>query len=87
MFTTGLLYRPLNLVLIKKNQPLHSGYQYWNDNEAATDHGGVMADSCIRRIASLVPQHALNPYWLSLGCCSVIGTIMFLIRFNTILAA
>ena len=42
--------RPLNLVLIKKNQQSHSGYQYWNDNEAATDHGGVMADSCIRRI-------------------------------------
>ena len=46
--------RPLNLVLIKKNQQLHSGYQYWNDNEAATDHGGVMADSCIRRMAHCV---------------------------------
>ena len=45
-----IAYRPLNLVLIKKNQQLHSGSQYWNDNEAATDHGGVMADSCIRRM-------------------------------------
>ena len=51
--------RPLNLVLIKKNQQLHSGYQYWNDNEAATDHGGVMADSCIRRmVRSCVPAGA-----------------------------
>ena len=45
--------RQLNLVQIKKNQQLHSGSQYWNDNEAATDHGGVMADSCIRRILVL----------------------------------
>ena len=45
-----IAYKPLNLVLLKKNQQLHSGSQYWNDNEAATDHGGVMADSCIRRI-------------------------------------
>ena len=30
---------PLNLVLIKKNQQFHSRSQYWNDNEAATDHG------------------------------------------------
>ena len=34
--------RPLNLVLIKKNQQLHSRSQYWNDNEAATDHGGFV---------------------------------------------
>ena len=39
--------RPLNLVLIKKNQQLHSRSQYWNDNEAAP----VMADSYIRRMA------------------------------------
>ena len=32
--------RSLNLVLIKKNQQLHSRSQYWNDNEAA--HGGFV---------------------------------------------
>ena len=31
--------RSLNLVLIKKNQQLHSRCQYWNENETATDHG------------------------------------------------
>ena len=36
--------------------------------------------------ASLVPLPVLNPYWLSLSCCSMIGAILFLIRFNTILA-
>ena len=34
--------RPLKLVLIKKNQQLHSQSQYWNGNEAATDHGGFV---------------------------------------------
>ena len=31
--------RPLNLVLIKKNQQLHSRSQYWNDNEAPPANG------------------------------------------------
>ena len=31
--------RPLNLVLIKKNQQLHSRSQYWNNNEAAPANG------------------------------------------------
>ena len=35
-------------------------------------------------IASLVPLPALNPYWLSLSGCSMIGANLFLIRFNTI---
>ena len=34
--------RPLNLVLIKKNQQLHSRSQYWNDNEAAPANGGFV---------------------------------------------
>ena len=34
--------RPLNLVLIKKNQQLHSRPQYWNDNEAAPANGGFV---------------------------------------------
>ena len=34
--------RPLNLVLIKKNQKLHSRPQYWNDNEAAPVNGGFV---------------------------------------------
>ena len=34
--------RPLNLVLIKKNQQLHSQSQYWNDNEAAPAIGGFV---------------------------------------------
>ena len=34
--------RPLNLVLIKKNQHLHSRSQYWNDNEAAPANGGFV---------------------------------------------
>ena len=32
--------RPLDLVLIKKNEQLHSRPQYWNDNEAAPANGG-----------------------------------------------
>ena len=34
--------RPLNLVLIKKHQQLHSRSQYWNDNEAAPANGGFV---------------------------------------------
>ena len=45
-----IAYKAIEFSTNKKNQQLHSGYQYWNDNEAATDHGGVMADSCIRRM-------------------------------------
>ena len=33
---------PLHLVLIKKNQQLHSRSQYWNDNEAAPANGGFV---------------------------------------------
>ena len=43
-----IAYKTIEFSINKKNQQLHSGYQYWNENEAATDHGGVMADSCIR---------------------------------------
>ena len=45
-----IAYKAIEFSTIKNNQQFHSGSQYWNDNEAATDHGGVMADSCIRRI-------------------------------------
>ena len=34
--------RPLNLVLIKKNQQLHSRPKYWNDNEAAPANSGFV---------------------------------------------
>ena len=34
--------RPLNLVLMKKKQQLHSRSQYWNDNEAAPANGGFV---------------------------------------------
>ena len=37
--------RPLNLVLIKKNQQLHSRSQYWNDNEAATEVRSIILKS------------------------------------------
>ena len=33
---------PLNIVLIKKNQQLHSRSQYWNDNEAVPANGGFV---------------------------------------------
>ena len=39
---TVLNIKPLNLVLIKKNQQLHSRSQYWNDNEAAPANGGFV---------------------------------------------
>ena len=61
--------RPLKLVLIKKNQQLHSGYQYWNDNEAATDHGGVMADSCIRRMLLLDLPLSFSLHGLTIPVC------------------
>ena len=47
-----IAYKTIAFSINKNNQQLHSGYQYWNDNEAATDRSGVMADSCIRRIGS-----------------------------------
>ena len=34
--------RPLNLVVIKKNQQLHSRPLYWNNNEAAPANGGFV---------------------------------------------
>ena len=35
-------YKAIELVLIKKNQQLHSRSQYWNDNEATPANGGFV---------------------------------------------
>ena len=45
-----IAYKAIEFSTNKKEPTLHSRFQYWNDNEAATDHGGIMADSCIRRM-------------------------------------
>ena len=47
--------RPLNFVLIKKNQQLHSRSQYWNDNEAAPANGRFvnMANEKIKLMHSM----------------------------------
>ena len=43
LYSVSLIeYKAIEFSIKKKNQPLHSRSQYWNDNEAATDHGGFV---------------------------------------------
>ena len=51
-----IAYRPLTLVLIKKNQQLHSRSQYRNDNEAAPAIGGFVHKANVLCFVSLFSQ-------------------------------
>ena len=51
-----IAYKVIEFSTNKKNHQLHSRSQYWNDNEAATDHGGFVAIHVRVTVDSLVQE-------------------------------